>query len=372
MTGQPSTEAITAVFELRGGDPEGRAIAIAVEQSHELPPELGPVHAREESLARVLTVDRRGDGIAVATIEFPPDLAGGELSQLLVLLLGNVSLQDGIRLIDVVIPTSLIEAVGGGPRLGVAGVRRLIDAPTRALLAAAIKPVGSTAAELAEAAYRMALGGIDVVKEDQGLADQRWAPFAERVPRIAEAVARANAETGRRSLYLPCVSAPGARFRERVLAARDAGADGLLLLPGINGFDRIQEAAGLLEREAVLLQHPSFLGGFTAGATHGISPEVLFGTLSRIAGADAVIFPSWGGRFSLTREQCVGLAERLAAPLDGVATALPAPGGGMSIERVPELLDAYGDDVLLLMGTDLYRAEDLRAGAERFRAAVER
>ncbi len=92
----------------------------------------------------------------------------------------------------------------------------------------------------------------------------------------------------------------------------------------------------------MVLAHPSFLGGFTASPSHGIAPEVLFGTLLRLAGADVTIFPSWGGRFSLSREQCLAIADAARLPLHGVAPVLPAPGGGMSIARAPELLDAYG------------------------------
>lgn len=362
---------IVARYQISGDDPVARATAVAVEQSHELPTDLAPPHTRGSSLGVVASVEVRDDAPALATVEYPLDLAGGDLTQLLVLLLGNVSLQDGVRLVDVALPDALVAGLGGGPALGVPGVRRLTGVADRALLATALKPVGSSTAELARLAYDLAVGGLDVVKEDQGLADQVWAPFAERVPAIAAAVGRANAETGRRTLYLPCVTGPGATYRSRIELAVAAGADGIMVLPGISGFDRVAEARELLGPERVILQHPSFLGGFTASATHGISPELLFGTLSRLAGADAVIFPSWGGRFSLSRAQCVGIAERSWATLGGATASLPAPGGGMSIDRVPELVEAYGRDVMLLIGTDLFRGGTPRANAERFLAAAE-
>jgi ribulose-bisphosphate carboxylase large chain len=362
---------ITAVYEITADDPAARATAVAVEQSHELPTELASEHARAASLGVVTGLEARPGLPTLATIEYPLELAGDELPQLLVLLLGNVSLQDGVRLVDVQLPEGLVSALGGGPGLGADGIRRLTGVTDRALLAAALKPVGSSSAELAELAYQLAVGGLDIVKEDQGLANQTWAPYDERIPAIAAAVARANAETGRRTLYLPCVTGPGRSYRARLETAVAAGADGALLLPGISGFDRLAEARELLGPDRVILQHPSFLGGFTASPTHGISPEVLFGTLSRLAGADAVIFPSWGGRFSLSRDQCVAIASRARAPLGGAVASLPAPGGGMSIDRVPELVDAYGRDVLLLIGADLFRGGAPRAAAERFLAAAE-
>ena len=49
----------------------------------------------------------------------------------------------------------------------------------------ALKPMGLPPEALAEEAYRCALGGIDLIKDDHGLMDQPFAPFRERVERAA-------------------------------------------------------------------------------------------------------------------------------------------------------------------------------------------
>ena len=104
---------ITAVYEITAEDPALRAALVAVEQSHELPTELAPANAVRDSLAHVRTVVERPGRPALATVDYPADLAGGELGQLLVLLLGNVSLQDGVRLVDLALPASLAGALRG-------------------------------------------------------------------------------------------------------------------------------------------------------------------------------------------------------------------------------------------------------------------
>jgi S-methyl-5-thioribulose 1-phosphate isomerase len=355
---------ITAVYEISGPDAARRAGLVAVEQSHELPTELAPGNAVRDSLGQVRTVRERPGKPALATVDYPADLAGGELGQLLVLLLGNVSLQDGVRLVDVTLPPPLAEAIAG-PRLGIAGIRAATAVPSGALLATALKPVGMTADQLATLAYQVAAGGLHVVKEDQGLANQPWAPFTERVPRLAEAVRRGNPH----AVYLPVVNGSAARFAEQVDFARGAGAHGVLVMPGIAGFGALAHAAEVFPG-GIVLAHPSFLGGFTAAPSHGIAPDVLFGTLLRLAGADATIFPSWGGRFSLSREQCLAIADAARRPLHGLAPTLPTPGGGMSIARAPELLAAYGPDTLFLVGGDLRRGNDPRGAAERLVAAA--
>ena len=71
----------------------------------------------------------------------------------------------------------------------------------RALTCSALKPQGLCPAGLAGIAYELALGGIDFIKDDHGLADQAYSPFAERVEACAGAVRRANRETGFRTHY---------------------------------------------------------------------------------------------------------------------------------------------------------------------------
>jgi ribulose-bisphosphate carboxylase large chain len=52
-------------------------------------------------------------------------------------------------------------------------------------------------------------------------------------------------------------------------------------------------------------------------------------------------------------------------------TALPVAAGGMTLERVREILDFYGRDTMLLIGGDLLSAGDrITEAAERFVRAV--
>jgi ribulose-bisphosphate carboxylase large chain len=117
------------------------------------------------------------------------------------------------------------------------------------------------------------------------------------------------------------------------------------------------------------MAHPSFLGSHVTDPTSGLSHGLLFGSLARLAGADVSIFPNFGGRFSFTREACLEIATACRAPLGGLRTAFPAPGGGMTVERVPEMLDAYGEDVCLLIGGNLYRG-DIATQTRRMAEAV--
>jgi len=99
----------------------------------------------------------------------------------------------------------------------------------------------------------------------------------------------------------------------------------------------------------------------------------LLGKLFRWLGADAVIFPNFGGRFAYTREQCAGIATLGRDDWAGYRPTLPVPAGGLSVERAAELVDFYGADVMLLVGGSLLAAaEELPARTRAFVAGVQR
>jgi ribulose-bisphosphate carboxylase large chain len=87
-------------------------------------------------------------------------------------------------------------------------LRKQLGVPERAITATATKPMGLSSKVLAKMAYDYALGGLDIVKDDHGLSDQRFAPYQERVRQCADAVAEANAKTGGKCIYFPSVTAP--------------------------------------------------------------------------------------------------------------------------------------------------------------------
>ncbi len=368
-----SGERLTAVYVLQGDEARARAVAdaICVEQTVEFPrPLLPPGTIERDVVGRVEALEPHGEGAWRATIAFPVEDTGFELPQLLNVVWGNVSLFPGVRL-AALSPSPSLYAGLPGPRFGRSGVRDRAGVEGRPLLCTALKPMGLDSRSLARYAGDFALGGIDLIKDDHGLANQPFAPWRERVERCAAAVAEANARTGRHSAYLPNVSAPHDELLARAHTAKALGAGGLLVSPGLAGFDAMRALAADGALGLPVMAHPAFLGGYLPTAAGGVAFDVLFGTIMRLAGADAVIFPNHGGRFSFSREDCRAIADGTARPLGPLRPAFPVPGGGMSLERVPEMLAFYGRDVVLLIGGGLFAASpDVRAASERFLAAV--
>jgi ribulose-bisphosphate carboxylase large chain len=341
-----------------------RAEAIALEQSVELPRDALPADFEEPSFVpAVAGIEEHPEGGVLATLDVPVVTTGYDAAQLLNVLFGNASLLPDVELVAVE-PSLDARVAFGGPRHGIAGLRALCGAPSRPLTCTALKPMGLAPAELARRAALFARAGVDIIKDDHGLADHPFCPFDERVRACQKAVEDVAQETGRRALYAPnLLGAPAEVFRQAE-EARRCGVGAVLVAPMLVGpalFHRLAQA----ELDVPVLAHPALGGAARIAAT------ALLGTLFRLWGADAVIYPHHGGRFDFGAEVCRGIAGRLRHGLEPLRPAFPVAAGGMEVERIDELVGFYGRDVVLLLGGSLYRAGgDLEARTRRFVEAV--
>ncbi|HVR85709.1 MAG TPA: RuBisCO large subunit C-terminal-like domain-containing protein [Planctomycetota bacterium] len=371
-------ERFTVIYRIAGTEPDALSTAkdICLEQTVEMPVEL---------LAQLLTkpvadwvcgwLERFapvGPELFEAAISYPVEATGFEIPHLLCVAFGNYSMKPGVRVDRLTLPASLLSHFRG-PRFGRAGLRQWVHAPDRPLLLASTKPMGRSARELAELVYSMALGGIDLIKDDQGLGNQPFSPFCDRVEQCAEAVRRANRETGWECAYMPNVTGPSDQIHERAIFAKSVGARGLLLLPGLTGFDVVREIA---EDDGIALPvviHPAFLGSLYVTPTSGLSPVVIFGQLARLTGADASIFVNWTGRFNIPREECAAIARATAEPMGNLSPMFPAPSSSITPAQLTELRQAYGNDVVYVMGRGLYQGgRDLATTSRACREILER
>jgi ribulose-bisphosphate carboxylase large chain len=153
-------------------------------------------------------------------------------------------------------------------------------------------------------------------------------------------------------------------MRSQIAIARDAGVNTVMVAPmiaGVSSFHRLV----VDNPDLAFLAHPAL-----AGASR-IAPPLLFGRLFRMFGADATIFPNHGGRFGYSADTCRQLARRCLEPRAALRPCVPVPAGGMSRERVPEMLEFYGTDIMLLIGGGLLTAgEHLTEATTAFVADV--
>ena len=165
---------------------------------------------------------------------------------------------------------------------------------------------------------------------------------------------------------MPSLSGDLDAMRSQIALAKDAGVDTVMVAPMI---------AGLSNFHRLVRENPSiaFVAHPTMAGAARIAPALLLGRLFRVLGADAVVFPNYGGRFGYSPDTCRALARAALDERDGLRPAVPMPAGGMTTDRVREMLDFYGAEVMLLIGGALLEArENLREATSAFVAEVHR
>jgi len=368
LAAQLGGERFTVTYLLLGTEAEAREKAgfICVEQTVEFPVHLLPEgHIPGEIVGKIISFEKAAEGKYRLVVSYAEEIAAGEITQFINVLFGNSSILPGILVERFDLGKGMLSCFKG-PRFGMEKLRELLGEPESPLVFSALKPMGLSAYDFADCAYRMAKGGINIIKDDHGLADQRFAPFDERIRLCGEAVAKANAQTGRHTIYVPNVSAPGGETFRRARYAKEHGAGGLLVIPGLVGFGTMQELALDDEIALPIFCHPAFLGSYLVNEG-GFSCACLLGQLARLAGADGSIFPNFMGRFSLTKEQCVSIQEAGREPMGELKTMFACPAGGMSAAILPKAVETYGKDIILLMGGGLFdMGSDLEKNSQAF------
>ena len=348
------TYVVTAATQV---DLDARVESLLLEQTVELPrAALRDKFVLENIVGRLISIKTISAEKHAVVIDFPIRATANDPAQFLNVLFGNSSIQDHVALAHFQLPPAKEwprhEQALPGPQFGTAGLRHITDVHDRALTSTALKPIGLSTDRLALLCGLFAQAGIDIIKDDHGLANQDFHPFADRVRACQKAVREANRKSGRQSIYVPNLIGTPSTVLAQLKFAQDEGVCAVMIAPMLLGLPFMAEIVAH-HASVPVIAHPSF-----GGATR-IAPELLYGKLFPLYGADATIFANFGGRFSYSKETCRKLADALVDPDEpGLIPTLPMPAGGIKYQSVAEVLAFYGTEVILLIGGGLYEAGD--------------
>lgn len=354
LMSQISGDRFTVSYRIHADEKEALDMAktMCVEQTVEFPAEHIECDAiQSDIIGKVEEFKEISAGTYRAIISYASENTGEDFPQFLNTVFGNSSLLPDITVERIGI-TDKLKKLFPGPRLGVPGLREKLGAYDRPLSFTALKPLGLPTEALAEEAYRCALGGIDLIKDDHGLMNQSFSEYRDRVKKVAAAVRKANEETGGNTIYVPNLSGSFSAMIDRISAAEEYGAGGVMFAPGLVGFDMFYYASR--HTNLVVVGHPAFIGCNIDRGKGGIDVECLIGQLPRLAGADIMVYPNFGGRFSFSEEQCRGIQEMALCDMGSVKPMFVAPAGGMKVEKIDMMKNFYGNDVVLLIGGSLF------------------
>ncbi|KPC97969.1 2,3-diketo-5-methylthiopentyl-1-phosphate enolase [Geobacillus sp. BCO2] len=156
---------------------------------------------------------------------------------------------------------------------------------------------------------KQALGGVDLVKDDEILFDSELLPFEKRITEGKTALQEVYEQTGKRTLYAVNLTGKTFALKDKAKRAAELGADVLLFNVFAYGLDVLQALREDEEIAVPIMAHPAFSGAVTPSEFYGVAPSLWLGKLLRLAGADFVLFPSPYGSVALEREQALGIAR---------------------------------------------------------------
>ena len=163
--------------------------------------------------------------IAYPTVNF-----GSDFPLMITSLLGNdASTSAQVKLMDIQFSEAFLKRFQG-PRFGIEGVQKLFGVKERPLLLNMIKPcTGLTPEEGAGIFYQSALGGVDLIKDDELFGNPVYSRPEERVKAYKEAAAKAAEVTGKTVKYFVNITCGVSELKETIEKVEAAGADGLMV-----------------------------------------------------------------------------------------------------------------------------------------------
>lgn len=305
-------------------------------------------------------------------ISYPSANFSNDIPAILTTVFGKLSLDGEIKLVDLEFDKQL-EQRFPGPKYGISGIRDILGVHNRPLVMSIFKGVlGKDLSYFKQQLYEQALGGVDIVKDDEILFENPLTPFEERIKAAKEVLDSVEERTGEKTLYAVNLTGRTSGLRDKARRAAELGANALLFNVLSYGPDVLQELAEDKEIPLPIMAHPALSGAIGSSALYGISYSVLLGKLLRYAGADLVLFPSPYGSVALERSETLSIAESLTTESIALKKAFPVPSAGIHPGLTPVLFNDFGLDSVINAGGGIHGHPDGAAGGARaFRQAVD-
>lgn len=310
----------------------------------------------------------------VIKIAYPIELfEEGNIPNILSSVAGNVfglKALKNLRLLDIQLPNKLLSGFKG-PQYGISGIRKLLKVPKRPLVGTIIKPkLGLKTADHAKVSYEAWFGGCDVVKDDENLSSQKFNPFDERLIKTLEARDKAQEETGERKVYMVNITAETNLMLKRAQTVVDQGGEYVMVDILTTGWSALQTLRDQ-NFKVVIHAHRAGHAAFTKNQLHGIAMKPIV-SVARIIGVDQLHVGTVVGKMSETKPEVLENISACKSELGKLNTVLPVASGGLYPQLVPELLETFGNDVVLQAGGGIHgHPEGTVKGATAMRQAVD-
>ncbi|MCK4965329.1 MAG: ribulose 1,5-bisphosphate carboxylase, partial [Dehalococcoidia bacterium] len=308
----------------------------------------------------------------IIQVAYPEVNIGSQIPMLLTSVIGNISMGGNIKLLDIRLTEKYVAGFKG-PKFGIAGVREILDIPERPLLNNMIKPCTGYPLEVGADLFReAALGGCDIIKDDELIADASFNSVEGRVKRYMEIEKQVYEETGERTLYTVNITDKVPKVFENAKRAVELGCNALMINYLAVGVPVMQALAEDPAINVPILAHMDVAGAMYMSPLHGISSHIVLGKLPRLAGADVVVIPAPYGKAPVIPDKFLNVARNLTFPLYNLKPTFPMPSGGITPSMVPQVMADLGKDIVIGSGGGIHaHPQGPIAGGKAFRQAID-
>ncbi|PAU96715.1 ribulose-bisphosphate carboxylase large subunit [Paracoccus salipaludis] len=314
----------------------------------------------------------------------------GSIANLTASIIGNVfsfKPLKAARLEDMRLPVAYCKTFKGPPT-GIVGERERLDKFGRPLLGATTKPkLGLSGKNYGRVVYEGLKGGLDFMKDDENINSQPFMHWRDRYLYVMEAVNLASARTGEvKGHYLNITAGTMEEMYRRAEFAKELGSV-IVMIDLIIGYTAIQSISEWCRQNDMILHlHRAGHGTYTRQKNHGISFRVIAKWM-RLAGVDHIHAGTAVGKlegdpmtvqgfYNVCREthNAVDLPRGLFFEQDwaDIRKVMPVASGGIHAGQMHQLIDLFGDDVVLQFGGGtIGHPMGIQAGATANRVALE-
>ena len=314
----------------------------------------------------------------------------GSIANVTASLIGNVfsfKPLKAARLEDIRIPVAYLKTFKGPPT-GIIVERERLDKFGRPLLGATMKPkLGLSGKNYGRVVYEGLTGGLDFTKDDENINSQPFMHWRDRFLFCMEAVNKAQANSGEiKGHYLNVTAADMEEMYARAEFAKSLGSN-IIMIDLIVGWTAIQSMSNWSRKNDMILHmHRAGHGTYTRQKNHGVSFRVMAKWL-RMAGVDHLHAGTAVGKlegdpmtvqgyYNVCREshnkQDLSRGIFFEQPWADLKKVMPVASGGIHVGQMHQLIDLFGDDVVLQFGGGTIGHPDgIQAGAIANRVGLE-
>jgi ribulose-bisphosphate carboxylase large chain len=314
----------------------------------------------------------------------------GSIANMTSSIIGNVfgfKALKALRLEDLRVPVAYLKTFLGAPH-GIPVERDLLNKYGRPILGATVKPkLGLSGRNYGRVVYEALVGGLDFTKDDENINSQPFMRWRDRFNYAQEAVMRAEQMSGeRKGHYMNVTAADMEQVYERLEYAKEIGSV-IVMVDLTMGYTALQSVSKWCHKNGMILHlHRASHATFTRQKSHGINFRVLAKWM-RMLGVDHIHAGTAVGKLegdpNLTRGyyDVLRLQHVKPDPVKGIffeqdwgylPAVMPVASGGIHAGQMHQLLDLFGDDVVLQFGGGtIGHPMGIAAGATANRVALE-